>query len=310
MLSYARVSRYPRRFLALTGYTVREFQALLPYFQARFESHMATTTLRGQPRTGRRYSTYHNAQLPTIEDKLLFILVYLKHGALQEVHATLFGLHQPDANRWIHLLHPLLNQALADQGALPARDAAAVELPKGLYLHDGTERAIVRPTATEAQRTYYSGKKKQHTVKNLVVVNAWCRIVWLSATCEGKKHDKKAADEAHYRFPEDSTLCQDPGFQGFAVPGVTILQPKKKPRGQELSPEDQARNRAISAIRIRIEHAIGGVKRYRIVKDKLRNWKGGFRDQVMETCCGLHNFRLRFRPWRRVAITTAMTSRR
>lgn len=307
MISYAQVSRYPRKFLALTGYTVREFQALLPYFQARFESHMTTTTLRGKPRTRRRYSTYKNAQLPTIEDKLLFILVYLKHGALQEVHATLFGLHQPDANRWIHLLHPLLNQALADQGALPARDMATATLPQGLYLHDGVERAIVRPVDPAAQRTYYSGKKKRHTVKNLVVVDAWCRIVLLTATCEGKKHDKKAADEAHYRLPAGSTLAQDLGFQGFTVAGVTIQQPTKKPRGQELAPEAKARNRAISAVRVRAEHAIGGVKRYRIVKDQLRNWKVGFRDAVMETCCGLHNFRLRFRPWRRVAATAART---
>jgi len=307
MISYAQVSRYPRKFLALTGYTVREFQALLPAFQTRFENHMATTTLRGKPRTARRYSTYHNAQLPTIEDKLLFILVYLKHGALQEVHAALFEMHQPDANRWVHLLHPLLNQALADHGALPARDAAAVEVPAGLYLHDGTERAIVRPTDTEEQRTYYSGKKKRHTVKNIVVINALCKVILLTATCEGKKHDKKAADEASYSFPEGSTLYQDPGFQGFAVAGVTIHQPKKKPRGQELSAEDKALNRVISAIRIRIEHAIGGVKRYRIVKDQLRNWKDGFRDLVMETCCGLHNFRLNFRPWRRVAAAPALT---
>ena len=65
----------------------------------------------------------------------------------------------------------------------------------------------------------------------------------------------------------------------------------------ELTVEEKEINRNIARIRIRVEHAIGGVKRYRIVKDQLRNWKQGFRDQVMETCCGLHNFRLNFRPW-------------
>lgn len=93
-------------------------------------------------------------------------------------------------------------------------------------------------------------------------------------------------------------MYQDAGFQGFTIVGVTIIQPKKKPRGKDLSPDDKAANRLISKIRIRVEHAIGGVKRYRIVKDKIRNWKKGFRDTVMETCCGLHNFRLDFRPWR------------
>lgn len=119
----------------------------------------------------------------------------------------------------------------------------------------------------------------------------------MTPTCEGKKHDKKAADEAAYTLPEGSILIQDTGFQGFTLSGVVILQPKKKPRGKELRPEDKALNRLISQLRIRVEHVIGGVKRYRIVKDKIRNWKKGFRDQVMETCCGLHNFRLNFRPW-------------
>jgi hypothetical protein len=70
----------------------------------------------------------------------------------------------------------------------------------------------------------------------------------LSLTCEGKKHDKKAADEADYGLPEDSTLYQDTGFQGFTLAGVTIIQPKKKPPGQTLTANDKANNRLISTI--------------------------------------------------------------
>ena len=87
------------------------------------------------------------------------------------------------------------------------------------------------------------------------------------------------------------------GFQGYTRDGITMLQPKKKPRGGDLTPLEKATNRAISCIRIRIEHTIGGVKRYRMVKDKIRLLKDGIRDTLMETCCGLHNFRLRYRPW-------------
>jgi len=244
--------------------------------------------------------------LPTIEDKLLFILIYLKQATIQQVHATLFRMHQPDANTWIHLLHPVLNQTLAARGELPARDAEAFE-PKeddlAVYFHDGTERPIPRPKDNEVQKEYYSGKSKQHAVKNILVINAPCKVVFLTPTCEGKKHDKKAADEANYSLPAGSTLYQDTGFQGFTLAGVTIVQPQKKPRGKELTPEDKEANRRISKIRIRAEHAIGGVKRYRIVKDKIRNWKKGFRDGVMETCCGLHNFRLNFRPWHYEVLT-------
>jgi len=306
MTSYDELSTSPSKFLALTGYRVEEFQALLPFFQVQFEKHVEQYTLDGKPRAKRRYSEYQNCPLRTLADKLLFILMYVKLGTIQQMHATLFGMHQPDANTWIHLLHPILNRTLADLGELPARDADAFEPEQDalkIYFHDGTERPIPRPVDKTTQKAYYSGKKKCHTVKNIVVINTQCKIRLLTRTCEGKKHDKKAADQAGYCFPEGSAVYQDTGFQGFTLAGVTILQPKKKPRGKDLTPEEKDDNRLISKIRIRIEHAIGGVKRYRIVKDKIRNWKQGFRDKVMETCCGLHNFRLNFRPWHYQALT-------
>ena len=129
------------------------------------------------------------------------------------------------------------------------------------------------------------------------MIDETCQICFLSATYEGKANDKSLADLEGYTFPRGSCLYQDMGFQGFVLAGVTIVQPKKKPRGSELTPPEKAHNRSLSSIRIRIEHAIGGVKRYRMVKDKIRLLKEGIRDALMETCCGLHNFRLQYRPW-------------
>lgn len=129
------------------------------------------------------------------------------------------------------------------------------------------------------------------------MINESCKILFLTETVEGKRHDKKLADESHYELPPGSKLAQDTGFQGFKLENVTILQPKKKPRGEELTDLDKQINHWLSSIRIRVEHAINGVKRFRIVKDKIRNWKKGFRNVIFETCCGLHNFRLNFRPW-------------
>jgi hypothetical protein len=134
-------------------------------------------------------------------------------------------------------------------------------------------------------------------LKNNVVIDSACHIRFLSPTVPGKKHDKKLADETAYHLPEGSHLLQDTGFQGFSLNNVLILQPKKRFRGQTLTPLDKHCNHWISSLRLRVEHAIGGVKRYRIVKETLRNWKRDFKDEVLETCCGLHNFRLRFRPW-------------
>ena len=126
---------------------------------------------------------------------------------------------------------------------------------------------------------------------NLVVGLEDRQIKYLSDTHEGKKHDKKLCDEDGICTPEGSVLYRDSGFQGHAMPGVTIHQPKKKPRGGELSADDQAHNRLISSVRIVVEHVIAGVKRCHIVKDVFRNTKHDYADLAMELACGLHNFR-------------------
>jgi len=90
---------------------------------------------------------------------------------------------------------------------------------------------------------------------------------------------------------------QDLGFLAFTLPEVTILMPMKKPRGRELTQEQQQANQALHEQRLRIEHVNSSVKRCRIVKDRLRLWNQGVRDLVMELCCALHNFRVRLTPW-------------
>ena len=165
------------------------------------------------------------------------------------------------------------------------------------FFHDATERPIQRPKDPEAQKTYYSGKKKQHSVKNNWRITADSKVVLLMPSYEGSRHDKHIADRSDSNLPRESYLYPDSGFQGFTLAGMTVIQRKKKPKGRDLTVEERAKNRKISSIRTQIEHVISGIKRYRIVKDKLRNAKIGCTDVVMETCSGLHNFRLNFRPW-------------
>jgi DDE superfamily endonuclease len=120
-------------------------------------------------------------------------------------------------------------------------------------------------------------------------------VVYLGPTQPGKKHDKKQADEAAIDYPPQATLGKDTGFQGYAPPAVVAWQPKKKPKGQELSVADKHLNALLSSVRIVVEHALSGVKRCRIVKDVFRNTKAGFADIVMEIACALHNLRVHFR---------------
>ena len=230
-------------------------------------------------------------------------MIYLKQYSTQIMLGKLFGISQPKANLWIHYLLPILSSALSKMEVMPCRNMQDLqEKEASTYSHDGTDRPIQRPKDNEKQKKYYSGKKKTHTVKNNILANSNCEVIFLTPTEEGKKHDKRIADESEYRLPEGSTLLQDTGFQGFSVSNVEILQPAKKPRGKELTQEQKDRNRNISKIRVRIEHVVNGVKRYRIVKDKCRNWIKNFTDQVMEIACGLHNLRLKFRPWQEVKL--------
>jgi Helix-turn-helix of DDE superfamily endonuclease len=123
MPSYEEVTQRAGSLRSMTGLTEAEFMALLPHFEQAFVGYMQARTIDGQPRTSRRYTTYDTCPLPTTADKLLFILTYLKQHPIQEVQGQLFGMSQSNANKWIHLLHPVLNQTLADQELLPARTA-------------------------------------------------------------------------------------------------------------------------------------------------------------------------------------------
>jgi hypothetical protein len=134
-------------------------------------------------------------------------------------------------------------------------------------------------------------------VKHVLLVNALLTILFLSDTYGGRVHDKRIADATPYPLPARSRLLQDLGFLSFTLPEVEILMPTKKPRGGELTLEQQRANQALHQRRLRIEHVNSSVKRCRMVKDRIRLWKAGVRDLVMELCCALHNCRVRLHPW-------------
>jgi len=162
MSKYQAYAEKPTAFLALTGYTRQEFDELLPHFGRCYYEWMKTHRLDRKPRGKRKHSDYKNSPLPTLADKLFFILHYLKTNNLHTVQGALFGMSQPKANVWIHCLHPILNQTLAELGELPARHMTEMTFAEdagSLYFHDGTERPMPRPGDPEQQRRYYSGKK-------------------------------------------------------------------------------------------------------------------------------------------------------
>jgi hypothetical protein len=296
MFTYVKVKNKPKLLRAMTSLDRPEFEELVDPFRAAWVAQVRQTA-RPEADRQRRRGGGRKPILRTIEDQLLFILYYFKCYPLQEILGAEFGLSQSRACEWVHLLAPVLKAALATLNVLPEREAARLAAKLGAsgetkFGIDGVERRIQRPRDAAEQIEYYSGKKRTHTVKNNVIVTLKSRQVqYLSQTHEGKKHDKKICDEEQPTFPPGSRLYQDTGFQGYAPAGVKTWQPKKKPRGQDLSARDKRRNHRISQVRIVVEHVLAGVKRCRIVKDVLRNTTEGFADLVMEIACGLHNFR-------------------
>jgi len=123
---FSDLQAHPTEFLDLTSLTPDEFQQLVPFFETAFQAHMAAWRLDGKPRTARRFSVYQNCPLPTPEDRLLFILAYVKTYSLQVVQGRLFGMGQSKANQWIHVLLPVLLAALRALGDAPARSLTAL----------------------------------------------------------------------------------------------------------------------------------------------------------------------------------------
>jgi len=234
MLHYEKLKTNRRRFLALTGLTPKEFKLLLPVFEQAYEQHYPADKTRVGKTRKRKAGGGRTGSLDSAAQKLLFALVYLKTYPLQELLGVVFELSQSRVNDWIHHLLPVLRTALDESGVLPERDpcqftSSKEHQPEPLDLIiDGTERRRQRPKDAQKQALHYSGKKKTHSDKNVVIVNAKNkRVDYLSQTYPGKTHDKKIADSEPIAYPREATLHKDTGFQGYEPPVRETHQPKK-----------------------------------------------------------------------------------
>ena len=163
-VQFTDVQSRPLEFLDLTSLTLDEFQQLVPPFEAAFQAHMAAWRLDGKPRTARQFSVYKNCPLPTPEDRLFFLLTYLKTYSLQVVQGRLFGMGQSTANQWIHVLLPALLAALRTLGDAPARSLTALAQRLGVSEADAASLVssveekpalVVAPVATPDAPLYH-----------------------------------------------------------------------------------------------------------------------------------------------------------
>ena len=160
-MKYDKVRKNPKQLLSLTGFTVAEFEAFVPTFRYHWEEYYSHFTLKGNPRQRISYNR-KSSQLPLINDKLLFILSYLKNNPLQEYHGATYGMTQPQCNQWVHRLCDILLKTLKTLGELPDRNHLRVQYLlnqcEDVFL-DGTERPIECQSDEDRQKSCYSGKK-------------------------------------------------------------------------------------------------------------------------------------------------------
>ena len=285
-------------FLSLTSLSVIEFDYLLQYFTPQWEKHYKYHTLEGKKRLIVSYQEHKNSVLQGTDQKLFFLLVYMKSNSLQTFQGASFGISQSKVSKIYRSLLGVLDDTLKKMGLSPCRNGedlihVLAKHKHQIYWYDGTETPIQRNSDRDAQEQEFSGKKRGHRLKNLVLCNVFQEILYLSPTEAGSIHDKTLADEYPILLPKGSILKQDLGFIGHAPQGVIIEQPYKKPPKQELDFGKMIYNKIFSSTRIIIEHANSGFKRLRMMKDVIRIHSFQIRDTLRAVACSLHNLRVK-----------------
>lgn len=292
-----RAQSQERTMRAVTGMSVRQFRELCVIFKQAF-MHKSYQKPRKRCLGGGRKNT-----LRTIEEKVFFILFYLKIYPTYDLAALFCLVDRSQTCRWVKKLLPILEQTLGYSISLPKRRICSTSEFQELFpdifdvIIDVTERKCQRPTSSKNLKRRYSGKKKSHTRKNTLIIDESKHIRFLSNTRNGRLHDltlfKKEAIAPC--IPNDFCLWVDKGYTGIEalVPEkVEVRIPRKKRKNKELTPCEKAKNRVINSLRIPVEHAIAGMKRYGCMQVPIRNKSWQIENQFPLLCAGLWNFHL------------------
>jgi len=286
---------------AMTGLSQYEFHQLAPAFEEALYLHKLN-----RPGRLRKPGGGIKGHLPDATAKLFFILFYIKAYPTMDVLGCLSGKSSGRCTEAVHLYLAILEKALGRKVQMPLRKINSVEellqkFPdaRDVFL-DGTERPIQRPKRGKQNKRTYSGKKKQHTKKTVILSDKDKRILFVSPTKPGRRHDKRLSDRELIaeKLPPDVALWADSGLQGIdkkRPPGSLNFIAKRGRKDRPLTKAERAENHVISSFRIVVEHAIGGMKRYNATANKLRNKPGMFEDRVMQVAAGLWNYHLAYR---------------
>ena len=228
------------------------------------------------------------------EEQICLCIFYLRHLPTFQILGIQFNISKTEANDtfnyWIKIIRRILPASLMEQAKKGKEKLTIVKemLAEHELIVDSWEQPRERPKDNEAQKEYYSEKKKQHTFKGQVVTLPLGKdLVDVEVGREGKASDINMFREQQKKFQSEQKFTGDKGYQG----GTNIKTPQKKPKGKELTEEQNEGNKIISSQRIYVEHVIRLLKIFRAAKERFRMKENKY-EQVILTICGLIRLRI------------------
>jgi len=305
MLSYSRLSKSPSIFRSFTGLEVSEFNSLY----SRVESRYDECERKRLSRKDRKHEigAGHPFKLP-LRERLLMLLVYYRLYATSTLLGFLFDLGQTNVLKDVRMIEPALKDVLPlpEKVYRKARKIRTIEELEEMFpgfraIIDSTEQEIPRPKKDKTKRkTHYSGKKRRHTVKTQLTVNANGLIVHRTNHARGRRHDYAVFKRNHPSLPEGVRPMVDLGYNGIQndFPELEPMVPFKSYGGgrghksrRRLTPRQKAFNRALSKERVVVEHTISRLKKFRVMAEEFRNRLRHY-DIMTNVVSGLVNLRI------------------
>jgi hypothetical protein len=275
------IKKRERLFRSLTGITAEKFDKLVQQVTPLYEVSETKRLFKSKRIRKQGGGRQKDLDLP---NQLLMLLMYYRIYVSQEFLGLIFGLHNCNVSRQITYLQPQLAKVfrIPAQRVKLSEEELTEEQLLNIFIIDATEQQIRRPK--KQQKKFYSGKKKKHTIKNQLTVTPNGRILSVSRSVPGSKHDKKLYDESRLTYLRNIKPISDLGY--FGVEGITM--PNKKPKGKELTVEQKQFNGELSKQRIKIEHTIGRMKIFQILSQRYRNDLANH-SLIFKNIAGLHN---------------------
>jgi hypothetical protein len=253
-LSYQRLNKHPHTFKRITGVSQKEFEAIVHQVRPSFERLEAKKLGHGR-----------NSHLPTLEDKLVCLLIYYRTYITHEFLGYLFNLDDSNICRTIKKIEPLLAKKITIIKDRSLTSDKVLEL-----VADVSEQPTQRPI--KRQKRSYSGKKKRHTIKTEIVMESDGKIVSVSKSHRGRMHDFRIR-KSEKLLPITSIKMADSGYQGWQKLQNNVVIPYKKSKKRPLSKEQREHNRNLASSRMKIEHKIREIKVFKIMSEVYRNFQ-------------------------------------